>query len=232
MSVKRYQRRLSELEKQYASREAEYNILKKQKEDEETKIQEKRDLKLHLDKVTSLLVKIADEARKAGRKRMEKVVTRALQSVFGPQFSFEIELTESGGKPVANFYVTSPNEKGELIRTDPQTSRGGGVNDIVAFALQVATLVVYNSPKIQGPIILDEPGKHVSEEYVVKFGEFLDFISKTFNRQIFMVTHQPHLAATADKTLISQLVNGKTVIKEKIDNDEETNWTENESETV
>jgi hypothetical protein len=161
---------------------------------------------------------------------MEKVVTRALQSIFGPDFSFKIEMDEAGGKPIARFLVCSPGENGELIENEPQDSRGGGINDIVAFALQVAVMVVYNEPKIQGPIVLDEPGKHVSEEYVVKFGEFLDFISKTFNRQIFMVTHQPHLALTADKTLISQMVGGKTVIKESVKDGEEFEWAEQSSE--
>jgi DNA repair ATPase RecN len=103
---------------------------------------------------------------------------------------------------------------GQIVRNEPQQSRGGGINDIVAAALQVATMVVYNSPKIQGPIILDEPGKHVSEDFVAKFGEFLAFISKTFNRQINMVTHQPYLAETADRTLYSQLVGGKTQVTE------------------
>lgn len=218
--------KVSKMQDDYNKRKAQQDILQKQKDGLESKIKADRDTKLQLEKVTALLVKTADAAREAGRQRMEKVVTRALQSVFGADFSFKIELDESGGKPVAKFLVCSVGENGESIENEPQDSRGGGINDIVAFALQVATLVVYNEPKIQGPIVLDEPGKHVSEEYVVKFGEFLDFISKTFNRQIFMVTHQPHLALTADKTLISQLVGGKTVIKEHVNDDEEFEWEE------
>lgn len=217
--LRKAQQRIREMETTYNQRQSQLTLLEKQKTELETRIASVKDKKLHEEKVASLLVSTADEAREAGRKRMEKVVTKALQSVFGQEFTFEIELDESGGKPIANFYVVSPNDKGELIRNEPQTSRGGGVNDIVAFALQVATMVVYNEPKIQGPIVLDEPGKHVSDEYVVKFGEFLEFISKTFNRQIFMVTHQPHLAMTADKTLTSQLIGGKTVIKEQDDDE-------------
>ncbi len=215
MRTRRYKHRLEMLEKAYNRRLAEKNLLEEQKEAEEKKIEEKRKEKLHKEELSALLVKTADTAREAGRQRMEKVVTRALQSIFGSDFSFSIEMEESGGKPVARFLVESIGENGELIQNEPQDSRGGGINDIVAFALQVATMVVYNEPKIQGPIILDEPGKHVSDEYIVKFGEFLEFISKTFNRQIFMVTHQSHLAATADKTLVSQLVGGKTVVKEQ-----------------
>jgi DNA repair ATPase RecN len=224
MRVATLTHKIDVMKDEYNQRKAQRAILRDQKVNLETKIQKDREQKLQLELVSALLVKTADSAREAGRQRMEKVVTRALQSIFGSDFSFEIVLDESGGKPVAKFLVCSPGENGDIVKNEPQDSRGGGINDIVAFALQVAVLVVYNEPKIQGPIVLDEPGKHVSEEYVVKFGEFLDFISKTFNRQIFMVTHQPHLALTADKTLVSQLIGGKTVVKEHMQDDEEFDW--------
>lgn len=214
----------------FNKRVAERNILADQKKDLEAKIEGVVQERMKLEQISALLVKTADSAREAGRKRMEKVVTRALQHIFGHDFTFKIEMTESGGKPAARFLVCSVGENGEPIENEPQDSRGGGINDIVAIALQVAVMVVYNEPKIQGPIILDEPGKHVSEEYVVKLGEFLAFISKTFNRQIIMVTHQPHLAMTADKTLISQIVAGKTVIREHVGDDDEFDWDEDEEE--
>jgi DNA repair ATPase RecN len=227
-----FKTRLHELEKHYAQRQAAHDLLVEERDAEQDKIDKRAQTKLHLEKVVSTLIATADAARESGRQRMEKVVTKALQSVFGPSFTFEIELAESGGKPVANFYVVSENPNGEKIKNEPQDSRGGGVNDIVATALQVATMVVYNNPKIQGPILLDEPGKHVSEDYIVKFGEFVDFIGKTFDRQIIMVTHQPHLAQTADKTFISQLVSGKTVLREQdlqpddgiVDDETEIEW--------
>lgn len=213
MKTAMYRTRLQTLEKKLATRQAEYNLIEQDKLAEEAKMLKLKSDKEAMELVTSLLVTTADSARDAGRLRLEKVVTKALQYVFGPEFTFEIELGESGGKPVANFFVVTPDPvSGENIRNEPQSSRGGGINDIVAIALQVGVLVVYNEPKIQGPIILDEPGKHVSEDYVVRLGEFLDFISRTFNRQITLVTHQPHLAATAGKCFISQMVSGKTVI--------------------
>ncbi|MNP16996.1 hypothetical protein D3C76_1094150 [compost metagenome] len=232
-AIRMYQDRLKALEQRYNERVAEKNILVDERDREQAKIDSKADTKLMLDKTIALLVQTADAAREGGKQRMEKVVTKALQSVFGPDMSFEIELDEQGGKPIANFLVVTQNPDGTIIKNEPQMSRGGGVNDIVAFALQAATMVVYNSPKIMGPWVLDEPGKHVSEDYVVKFGEFIDFIGKTFNRQIIMVTHQPHLAQTADRTLYSQLVGGKTkltehvpvgLLEEELDGESEIEW--------
>lgn len=217
MKVDRYRHKYDALFNSFTQAKAERSLLENQVVTEHGKVATKLDRKNHLAEIQALLVNTADQAREVGRQRMEKVVTRALQSVFGSDFTFEIEMDESGGKPIARFLVCSVGENGEVIKNEPQDSRGGGINDIVAFALQVAVLVVYNEPKIQGPIILDEPGKHVSEEYAVKFGEFLEFVSKTFNRQIIMVTHQPHLAATANRTLVSQFIGGRTVVKEQKD---------------
>jgi len=204
------------MEKVHAERSAEKNILVQERRMEQDKIDSKADVKLRLDKTVDLLAKTADAAREGGRARMEKVVTKGLQSVFGSEFTFEIELDKVGGKPVANFYVVTENPDGTIVRNEPQESRGGGINDIVATAVQAATMVVYNSPKIMGPWLLDEPGKHVSEDYIVKFGEFIEFINQVFQRQIIVVTHQHHLAQTASKTLYSQLVGGKTRISEQL----------------
>ena len=152
----KYEKRMNTL----AQAKAERALLEQQMITEETKIASKMTRKNHLGEVQALLVNTADEAREVGRQRLEKVVSRALQFVFGSDFSFEIEMTDIGGKPAARFLVCSVGENGEVVKNEPQESRGGGINDIVATALQVAVMVVYNEPKIQGPILLDEPGKH------------------------------------------------------------------------
>lgn len=219
MKLERLESQLNAKKVDLAQYKSELRIYEQQKQEHEALVSDRLRRKDELLKIQSLLVNTADTARDAGRKRMERVVTKALQSILGTDFSFEIEITESGGKPSARFLVCSVGEDGSVIKNEPQDSRGGGINDIIATALQVATLVIYNEPKLQGPIILDEPGKHISEEYDVKFGEFIEFISATFNRQIIMVTHKPHLAETADKTIVSQIIGGKTVLKEKKDGD-------------
>ena len=47
-------------------------------------------------------------------------------------------------------------------------------------------------------MILDEPAKHVSEEYIFNVGNFLKQTSEMFNRQIIMVTHNQHLSAISN----------------------------------
>lgn len=63
-------------------------------------------------------------------------------------------------------------------------------------------------PKIEGPLILDEPAKHVSDDYIVNVAEFLKNVSSMFNRQIIMVTHNSHLLESGDYVYRVTLNNG------------------------
>ncbi|MBP3951963.1 ATP-binding protein [Bacillus suaedae] len=148
------------------------------------------------EKARVLLQQSAEFAREQAKQQIETLVTNALQYVFGPLFSFQIELDEHGNKPIAEFYVVSEYE-GIKVKTRPQDSRGGGVVDIVTLALRVAIIETIH-PRKTGPLLLDEPGKHVSGDYVYSLYEFLKSLSTMFNRQIIMITHNYHLAQSGD----------------------------------
>lgn len=159
---------------------------KKQVEEIENKIE-------LLSKVGVLLQKTSEYARSQAKNQVETLVTKCLQYIFETNIEFLIEIEELRGKSNAEFYVINQVED-ILIKTKPELSRGGGVVDIVSLALRIAFLQTHK-PKIQGPLILDEPSKHVSDEYIFNVAEFLKQTSELFNRQIIMVTHNNHLAA-------------------------------------
>src|SRR5690606_13176740 len=185
-----------ELERQYRSIHEEWEELRK-----------KREL---YDKVRTLLQTAAEHARVQAKEQMETLVTNALQYVFGPMFRFEIELSGHGGKPHAEFYVVTEWE-GRTVRTKPQEARGGGVVDITSLALRVAFMESFR-PRPEGPLILDEPGKHVSSEYVIPMLEFLKSTGDMFGRQIILVTHNPHLTEGAEQVFQVGLRSGRTVV--------------------
>jgi DNA repair exonuclease SbcCD ATPase subunit len=149
-----------------------------------------------LEKVSVLLSLTSQHARAQAKQQIEVLVTNTLRHVFGGPYAFKIDLVEKAGRPEAEFYVVSPGEGGQMIESRPQESRGGGVVDVVALGLRMAMLETYQPP-LDGPMILDEPAKHVSEEYVAPAANFLTAISDFFGRQVIMVTHNPHLAETA-----------------------------------
>ncbi|OYD09523.1 ATPase [Paludifilum halophilum] len=173
-----------------------------------TEVTARRDV---FDKVRLLLQESADYARGQAKAQMETLVTNALQYVFGPLFRFEIELSEHSGKPVAEFYVITDWE-GQSVRTKPQEARGGGIVDITSLALRIAMIETFR-PRPEGPLILDEPGKHVSADYVLSMLEFLKSTGEMFDRQIILVTHNAHLTEGADKAFRVEIKGGETHVR-------------------
>ena len=162
------------------------------------------------EQVRILLQKTSDYAREQSRVRIEALVTNCLQYIFDSSMEFKIEISEVRGRPDAEFYVVS-QVNGETTKMKPQDARGGGVVDIISIALRLAMLQC-SSVDINGPIILDEPAKHVSDEFIIQVSEFLKQVSLMFNRQVIMVTHNRHLAEIADKAFKIELNDGKSTV--------------------
>jgi len=181
----------------YIAEKAKYDQLISQKAElhlEREKASKQLDI---LDKTRILLDHAADFARQQAKSQIERLVTSCLQFIFQNDIRFEIELSELRKRPEAEFYVVSRYQD-DVIKVRPQESRGGGVVDIISLAMRIAMLQSYNPP-IEGPLVLDEPAKHVSDEYIVNVSEFLKEISRTFGRQIIMVTHNRVLSEVADR---------------------------------
>ena len=157
-----------------------------------------------LEKVIILFQKTSVFARNQAKTQIEALVTKCLQFIFESDIEFVIEIEELRNKANAEFYVISQID-GVKIKTKPELSRGGGIVDIVSLALRIAFLQIHK-PQIEGPLILDEPAKHVSEDYIFNVGNFLDQTSQMFNRQIIMITHNQHLAAIGSNSYKVDLV--------------------------
>ncbi|MEB1810164.1 MAG: ATP-binding protein [Bacillaceae bacterium] len=186
--------------------DAERKLLTEQLREKLNALEQFYETKDTYEKARVLLQQSAEYAREQAKQQIESLVTNALQFIFGPLFEFQIEIEEQGNKPVAEFYVVSDYE-GIKVKTKPQEARGGGVVDIVTLALRVA-LIETTQPKMDGPILLDEPGKHVSGEYVLYLYEFLKSISTMFDRQIIMITHNQHLAQSGDRAYYVDIRDG------------------------
>lgn len=146
-----------------------------------------------IEKVSLLLQRTSEFARNQAKIQIESLVTNCLQYIFESNIEFKIEIEELYGKPNAEFFVITEADN-TVIKTKPEQSRGGGVVDIISLALRIAFLQVHK-PRIEGPLILDEPAKHVSEDYIFNVADFLKKTSEMFDRQIIMVTHNNHLSS-------------------------------------
>lgn len=197
---------LQKLEIDYNMKKNLKNRLKQELKDKKAKhasIEDNIDI---LEQVRLLLQHASEYAREQIKQQIEMLVTHCLQFVFGSNIEFSIELVESRGRAEAHFYVIS-NYDNHKIKTKPEDARGGGVVDVISLALRIAVIQSTNLSK-DSPLILDEPAKHVSNEYIVNVAQFLKQISEVFNRQIIMVTHNHYLSEIADKAYVINLRDG------------------------
>lgn len=145
-------------------------------------------------KIQALFGKVSEFAREQLTIRVEQTVTAALQAIFkDSHLEFKIGLSTLGGKPAAQWQVVSSYEtdgKTTTVAANPEDARGGGITDVVSLALRLALLELAR-PKPEGPVLLDEPGKMISQEYVPNLAEFLRQYAARTGRQVIMVTHQP-----------------------------------------
>jgi DNA repair ATPase RecN len=155
----------------------------------------------NFDLVQILLQKTSDYARQQAKGRIEEIVTQALHVVFpGNVFSFVIILDVKGAQPVTEYWLTRNGVKTQL--RPPDYDNGGGYVDVITLALRLA---IAELEAIEGPLLMDEVGKHVSAEYAQNVAYFLKQYSDQLGRQILLVTHNEALAAVADYGLRFQL---------------------------
>lgn len=165
-------------------------------------------------KARYLLQEAAAFAREQARQNIEAWVTGALQFVFNTDdMAFKVVLSEKNNRPDAEFYVVS-NYDGVLVETKPQDARGGGVVDVVSLALRIA-LMESGKQQTDGPLLLDEPGKHVSEEYGMMLAQFLKGVTQKTERQVILVTHNHYLAESGDRSYQVVLNNGISLVTER-----------------
>ena len=86
--------------------------------------------------------------------------------------------------------------------------------DIISLAIRIAMLEC-SDEEIKGPVILDEPAKHVSDEYIVQVSEFLKQVALMFKRQVIMVTHNNHLREMADRWYKVEMIDGISIVENR-----------------
>ena len=133
------------------------------------------------------------------------LVTEALTSIFEKDIRFNIKLYSYRNEPAIDVSVIEDN-----LEVDPQKSCGGGLNDIISFVIKIIFIYLKKSSKI---IILDEPLKFLSRDYIEQSSNFIHEISKRMNIQIILVSHKPDLEISCDKLINIEKSENRSIIK-------------------
>lgn len=192
-------------------RKGQRDSLQDQKRLKESRITELKHEVETLRQVTRLFSLAGDYARRESKETMERLVTNALKMVFQGDHEFHIDFEERAERSEAEFTVSSTYGGDQVVQNDPRDSRGGGIVDVISLALRVALLET-SHPPIEGPLILDEPGKHVSEQYIRQVAEFLNAVCNSFDRQVIMVTHNHQLADAGAAAYQIEIQGGESIV--------------------
>ena len=139
-----------------------------------------------------LLQKTAQETQDNLKVHLEDIVNIALDTCFPGEYSFCMVFELKRGATVCEMYLEDDNG----FTQDPLESNGGGLADIISFALRIA---VWSLSKPDNIIVLDEPFKFLSVNLVPLAGQILHDMSKRLGLQFLMVTHDEELVEVADK---------------------------------
>lgn len=149
-------------------------------------------------KASVLLQLVSEKTRERSITKIESIVTQAIQEVYGDRaLRFKIEFENKRGAVSVEFKLWDDNLKKYLniIR-----SEAGGIKNIIAAILRLVVIDLYY-PKIEGPVVLDEIGVHISQEHRARFGKFLKQYSQLTGRQIILVSHLEKVNEFADKKI-------------------------------
>jgi DNA repair exonuclease SbcCD ATPase subunit len=122
---------------------------------------------------------------------IQSIATSALQQIYGEEYSLKFETFEEQRKDGVNNFrieikIISPHN-GTNMETGLLNERGGGLIEVVSFALRIAALKWL---KYNGPILLDEAWKSMSNDYKIdRVVEFLRQVTNSTERQVILVTH-------------------------------------------
>jgi len=121
------------------------------------------------------------------------VTSLALEAVFDNPYELLVEFIQRRNKTECDLLFERDGKQ-----LDPMSATGGGAVDIAAFALRIASWSM-KVPRTRQVIILDEPMRFLSANYMDQASAMLKDISTRLGLQFIIVTHEPVLATYADK---------------------------------
>lgn len=153
---------------------------------------DKRYLK-RLEKAHNIIKQVGLETQQQLKVHISDITSLALESVFDEPYKLVLDFVERRDKTECDILF---EENGHYV--DPLTAAGGGVVDLAAFALRIASWAM-RSPRTRNTIILDEPFKHLSKDLHERASQMIATLSKQLHIQFIIITHEPTLGMYADK---------------------------------
>ena len=190
-----------------------FESLETQLSETESQIVDLQDTSAVLDRVTVLLNSIGEEKQLQAQQKIEGIVTKGLQFIFGDNYSFHITQTVKGKNSTIDFTIKSLIGD-SVLETDILGAHGGGLASVVGFLLRITLLLL--SKDSQARIIIgDEMFAAVSREYLDPLAQFVKELVEKTGIQFLLITHSPEWIEYADVAYRFENKNGVTKVREE-----------------
>ena len=161
-----------------------------------------------LEEAQAFIQIVAQETQSQLRFVIGDLVNLAMSVCFPDEYIFDINFEIKRGKTEARLLFKKDN-----IEIDPISASGGGVVDVVAFALRLSAWSLGHTDNV---IILDEPFRFLSKDLQPRAGEMMNKLCKSLGLQIICVTHSQEIIENSDRIFEVTINNGisKIITKE------------------
>lgn len=163
--------------------------------------------------VKNLLMDFSEHTRDIIKYKLESLVNSALKCIFkDKEIKFKIIVNKTKKIIFYDLYVETDGTITLLY-----DAKGGGVLDVVTTALRISFVRMF-SGNLRQTIIFDEPFKNLDSERLTDAMEWLAEISKDFDMQFLIVTHEESIIDKSEKVFVFKLNNGVTQVEEQTTN--------------
>jgi len=145
---------------------------------------------------TAIVSAVSEKARSVILPIIENLLSKMLCDIFQRKYAFKLDLSTRGSKPYIQPQILELINE-EWVTTSPEY-HGGGLGNVLNAGIKIILRILLRD-KIKGPLIFDETFANLDKEVSRNVFAFLSDISKNFDIQIILVTHDP---ATADPDVI------------------------------
>lgn len=186
-----YESFLRECQSNIARKKGAVELMRQQLTDYKKKRRELKRKAIAIERGRQLIQEAADETQKELEYRIGGLVTLALQTIFDNRYSCSIQFVPRRNKMEADIVLN----KDGLILDEVMDSSGGGVGDVMSFALRVSLWALKKNRPL---FILDEPFKFVDKGRLAKCYALLKQLSTELGIQFIIVSHEEEMIYSCD----------------------------------
>lgn len=179
-------------------------------ENTKTKVRDAKRQIVYHEKALEIVKQVGLKTQQELEYHISNLVSAAISSVFpSSNYEFKVKFIERRGRTECDLLLIKDGEE-----IDPMSAVGGGLVDVISFALRVAFLSM-EKDRVTPLLLLDEPFKHLSTDLQDQVGIMLKEISSKIGIQTIYISHAEEAVEGADKVFHITYEDNKSRIEEK-----------------